>query len=89
MTREGICRRSVLKSVPMIAGRDLDKRCSAEFVCADKAHPRSRNTKTIQITGSNAQAASSSLPRLHARLSKTPSRPADGVSSLRLSPLKD
>jgi hypothetical protein len=39
-TKKGVCRRSLLKSVPMIAGAIVSTNAMAQnLFCADEAHP--------------------------------------------------
>ena len=83
---KGICRRSLLRSVPMIAGV-LFSTTLRPRACSPKRRPLMKppNIRIIQKTDSNAQVVNFSWSLIHARSWKIPSQRADGANSSQLS----
>ena len=77
-----ICRRSLLRSVPMIAGVS-SLQALRHRACSPKRRPPMKppNIRTIQKTDSNAQVANFSSCLIHARSWKIPSQRAGGANS--------
>jgi hypothetical protein len=75
---KGICRRSLLKNVPMIAGVIISTNVATHslFAQAKATHEAAK-----QKTDSNAQVANFSSCPIHARSWKTQSQRADGANS--------